>query len=185
MVNCFIALNVSYEDTLLNDSTVPIIFYWDGISDIQEDIKSNEHFMDMLNRKCLSVEKYSKAIISLCYINDDNSHEYGDYTISIEEILPFEDIKDNDFMFGYVSEILLKLYKKVFKMEYVRNDIDDLNFKVEMRDIIKKIREYLGRPISNETILNYILSQLDEQFKLSEKNKTWLIEKVKLIFEES
>jgi len=48
MVECFVAINVTYNDILLNDSVYPIIFYWDGESDILNDIKSNENFLKMI-----------------------------------------------------------------------------------------------------------------------------------------
>lgn len=183
MVECFVAINVTYNDTLLNDGPYPIIFYWDGESDIINDIKSNDNFVRMIYKKCLNVRMYSDSFINLSYINHEALNVYSEKRISIEELFSFDEL-DNDFMYGYITEILFDLYNKVFKEEYKRNDLDDLNLKFEISDIIKKIKEHIKRPISNETIINYVRSQLDERYKLEYKNKDWLIEQVHNIIEE-
>jgi len=87
-------------------------------------------------------------------------------------------------MYGYVTEILFDLYKKVFKEEYNRNDLDDLNLNFEIKDIFNKIKEHVNKPISNETIINYIRSKMNDIYKLKQKNKDWLIEKIQNIIEE-
>jgi len=183
MVECFVAINVTYNDILLNDSVYPIIFYWDGESDILNDIKSNENFLKMIERKCFNIESYSDSYINLSYINNESENIYSEKQFQIEDVFPFEEI-NNDFMYGYVTEILFDLYKKVFKEEYNRNDLDDLNLNFEIKDIFNKIKEHVNKPISNETIINYIRSKMNDIYKLKQKNKDWLIEKIQNIIEE-
>ena len=68
---------------------------------------------------------YSESFVNLSYINHESSDVYSDKQISVEELFSFDEL-NNDFMFGYATEILFDLYNKVFKEEYKRNDLDDV-----------------------------------------------------------
>ena len=183
MINCFVAINLSINDKLLNDNKFPIVFYWDGQSDIVKDIKNNGNFMNMITSNCFNIHSYSDAKLYLTYINDD---KFDEKVMDIEEMFPFEEITtDTNFMLGYICDILLELYGKVFKNDYPRNDLDLIDFKYEIKDMTKRIQDYyINKSVTSDTIINYVYSQMNEKDKLIQKNKDYLIKTMKNIIEE-
>lgn len=182
---CFVAINiVSSNNTIENPNSWPIIFYWDGESDIISDMKANENFMTLIHDNCLNETEYDAAKISIIYINNIKELQYKTEELLIQDFIPF-DVIDSAFPFIYVTNILYDLYEKVYHESYpiLNNDYEHINESIV--DMFKMIKEGVKRPVQNETIINYVSSQLIEQTKLSPQNRKYLIEKITEIIKES
>ena len=56
-----VAINITQFDKLLNNSTVPLLFYWNGESDIINSLKEDELFISFIKetiRKMPSMRKW-------------------------------------------------------------------------------------------------------------------------------
>ena len=59
-----VAINITQFDKLLNNSTVPLLFYWNGESDIINSLKEDESFISFIKERCMNIENYTKCKIS-------------------------------------------------------------------------------------------------------------------------
>lgn len=182
---CFVAINiVSSSNTIENSNSWPIIFYWDGESDIITDMKSNEKFMTIIQDNCLNETEYDSAKISMIYINNIQELQYKTEELPIQEFIPLDAI-NSMFPFRYVTMILDDLYEKVYHESYPiwNDDYEHINESISI--MFKMIKEGVHRPIQDETIINYIASELSERTKLSTQNRKHLIKNISEIIKES
>lgn len=185
-VDTFIAININCDNHKINSNDgIPIIFYWDGKSDMREDFKNDPSFIDKVYDGCFNRDAYDCSYLSLVYVdNNVKDHKFKVDKINIQDLFPFENIwgyLNVDFIYQYPNEILKDLYYKIYKEEYkTEYNINSLEY---LKDIFSKIMEYEKSP-SVDTILNYIITQLDDKTNLMSKNKQWLIRKTKELIEE-
>lgn len=183
---CFVAINiVSRLNTIENTNSWPIIFYWDGESDVIADMKADEKFMNLINSKCLNESEYDHAKISMIYINNISELQYKTVEIPIQEFIPLETI-DLLFPYKYVIPIFEDLYEKVYHETYpLLSDDSYEQIKETIQNIYTLIKNGINRPIQETTVINYIASTLGEQTKLSTENRKFLTNKISEIIKES
>ena len=183
---CFVAINiVSSNNTIENTNSYPIIFYWDGESDVVADMKSDEKFMTLIQDNCLNETEYDGSKISMIYINNIKELQYKTTEIAIQDFVSLDTV-DSLFPFRYVTPIIEELYEKVYHESYpiLANDSYE-HIKESIIDMFKLIKDGVKRNIQNETIVNYIASELIERTKLSPNNRKTLINKISEIIKES
>ena len=184
MVSTFIAMNiVCDEHNIDSNGGLPIIFYWDGKSDMKEDFKNDISFIDMVYDSCFEYDIYENSYLALVYVdNNVKEHKFKTEKIEIQKLFTFEYISGflkSNFIYTYVNDILKDLYYKIYKTDFTEYVEDS---KECLKNMFDKIMEYEKSP-SVDTILNYILTKLNET-NLSEENKRWLIKTTKEIIEE-
>lgn len=186
--NCFIAINIISKNldvnNILNPGGIPIIFYWDGVSDIIDDIISNDNFNDIINTYILNPNQYDKSFINMIYINDTENDTYNtSKRIPIQDLYKLND--SHEFYLSYLKTSILNLYKRIFKEEYkFDDDIENIDIKNDINKIFNKIKEE-NPDILDNTIFYYILNDINENTKLNFENKRFLINKLKEIVKKS
>ena len=184
MKESFVAINIiTDKNQLLNVGDFPIIFYWDGESDILNDMKNNEVFRNIIFTECLKdINSYTSSRIALLYLNNVKETSYEAKHIEIQNlytlsnIASFKSVWDN-----YVFGILRELYKEVYKKEFIVETQDNA-FETKLLLIpylYKEIRACTNKELSNNTITNYILMKLTEDKILSKENINYIINYLK------
>jgi len=186
-LDCFISINIIQDKIIINPDGVPIIFYWDGQSDMIEDFINDEKFSSILKENILSdKKKYDTTYLSLIYVSTlNNRTSFKTKKISIQQLYKLKDL-NNNIVNEYLDDIFFDLYEMIFKEQYseriLREEQSDEN---SIKDIYKLVKENSKKKVSEETFINYVLSKLNDNTKLSIENKNFLIEKLKDIIRES
>ena len=81
------AINVVCNGKLINRNSVPLLFYWNGETDLIEDIKNNIDFMQWLEDEEIltNINNYLNSHIALFYFKS-HDEDYQDQTINIQEL---------------------------------------------------------------------------------------------------
>ena len=65
-----VAINITQSDKILNNSSVPLLFYWNGEQDIISSLKQDDAFFSFIKEKCMNIDNYVKCRISYFYFNN-------------------------------------------------------------------------------------------------------------------
>ena len=81
------AINVVCNGKLVNRNSVPLLFYWNGETDLIEDIKNNIDFKQWLEDEEIltDINNYLNSHIAFFYFKS-NDEDYQDQTINIQEL---------------------------------------------------------------------------------------------------
>lgn len=184
----FISLNIVDNDNkCLNNSGIPIVYYWNSNDELLESMKSQEGFKDNISKLCFNEKLYPISKIKYIYIINPDIKEYKTGEVNIQDLFKLEEIED-DFYYKYVLDILKSLYTNVYKKEYDYNEdntyIITPTAEEEIIDLYKSIVGGVKREISLKTVITYIQKTLSENTKLSKNNIQFLIDKLTNIIEE-
>lgn len=183
----FVAINIIVKDKenfskIVNE--YPIIFYWNGESDMVEDFITDESFT-VLVQKVYQTGLYENAFIRIEFVNGKDL-KYNETSYAVQDLFPLEKITDiitGNFKFNYIKDIFLSLYKIALKEEYKSEY--PLESQVIIKDLYDRIKNGITKPVSKETIVNYIREQLIEKTYLSKENINYLISLLEYIIKES
>ena len=180
MNNC-VAINVIADNKILNKNGVPILFYWDGKSNVIDEIKGQKVFMDFIKSKTLTVENYAySAMTYFCFTEDENNNweeKYNEKVIYMQDLFPLSEQSDDELAMSYVLNINIDLYNKVFASEYKK--VSSSN-KTNVKGIYDNIKSKYGTRVTPVTYVEYIRSELVKNYgKLSKENLNYIIDKLK------
>ena len=160
------------NNKILNPSNYPILYYWDGNNQVINEILNNKEFSQYINDKIINLDNYS--FTKLYIIDYDlDSENYNQQIVDIQELYSLSINNYNDLAYQYLYNIFKKLYNISIKKEYKPTDndtyIDDI---IEIYTLLKnKFKER----ISVETLKQYIISQLQQEYKLNKNNIDYII----------
>lgn len=167
----FIKTDDKNNSICLSPSNYPILYYWDGRETVFEAMIEEIGFIELLTTQYFTLENYSNISIYMNEYNLDNN-EYSQEILDLQSKLPLTlDILQN-LSYTYIETILLDLYKISLKEDYkllVESHIDNI---INIYTILKD--KYKER-ISQETLKQYILSQLQQKYKLNVSNCNYVI----------
>ena len=180
MNNC-VAINIIADNKILNKNGVPILFYWDGKSNVIDEIKGQKVFMDFIKSKTLTVENYAySAMTYFCFTEDENNNweeKYNEKVIYMQDLFPLSEQSDDELAMSYVLNINIDLYNKVFASEYKK--VSSSN-KANVKGIYDNIKSKYGTRVTPVTYVEYIRSELVKNYgKLSKENLNYIIDKLK------
>jgi len=163
-----VALNITYNNTLLNPTNVPILFYWDGVGNLFDCIIKDPKFTDIIKEKCFNFEMFSKSKITCFYFKDD-TEEYTEFESDIQDILDI----NSELSYEFMIKICLKLYKVSMKSEF--NNFNKLENDELIKDIYLQIKSKYKKKFNNESFLNYVRSELQTQYNINNHNSDIII----------
>lgn len=181
MTGNFIAINITTYDRIFNNDGYPIIFYWDGESDMIKDIKNDPDFYNIVKDNCLNrSNNYTGSFLKIIYVNNFGDHiSHKEETIPIQDLYPLEKIEDSYLWIGHVFSILTNLYKDVYKKDFVNSE--SYNKTLLIPYLYKEIRACTNKDLSNDTITNYIMMELNDSGEFSQRNIRYIINYLKNI----
>jgi len=187
MRDSLVALNiVSENNILLNNTNVPILYYWDGENNIKDSIIIDEEFKNYIFSKVINIEYYSNTKIHYFYFKYDNDNEsYNEDTIVIQDLFKLSDLPDNNRIF--YKEYLLNHFKFLYESAYHENyseDISIIGIDDAILDIYDKIQEKYPKRVIKSTVVNYIRSELQKKDELTMANTDWIISQLENLLNE-
>lgn len=184
--NC-VAINILKKtddgSVVMNKHGMPILFYWDGETDVLEDMQSKDEFVSLL-KNIINITNYTNISIAYLYFMEDADNEfeevYNDKVIDLQDWMPFSKL-EHEFAYSYIKNIMFDLYKKVFGNEYEKSNKDSLEtVYVYMYTAIK---EKYAQRITKITFIEYIRTEIVKMNTgLSKTNIDWLFNRLNEIF---
>ena len=158
-----VAINITQFDKLLNNSTVPLLFYWNGESDIISSLKEDESFISFIKERCMNIDNYTKCKISYFFFkyNEDNE-EYNQQIDDIQDVFQIDSNKI--LILEYLTTIFKKMYNDFLKTRYS----GDIMFNTDdtVLEIYSRIQEKFPNRFVKESVLNYVRSELKKKYGL-------------------
>lgn len=170
---------------LLNKTGVPVLYYWDGESDMSENFLNNDKFREIIDMECFNMKFYSKSEIGYFLFEIDGDNEkYNDKFLNIQDIFALDKMTDieNMFYIEYIKSILDKLYVMSMGKEYVGDLLEDENDKFIR--IYNEIQEKYPNRFIKTTFVNYVRSELLKTYELNQQNTEWIINKLEYILKD-
>jgi hypothetical protein len=168
---------IGTNNKILNKDGIPILFYYDEKSNIEDALFTNNSFIEYLNTVLFTIENYSDAKISYCFYNEVNGKDEYDYVIKeVEDWKPFSDISiklDEE----YIKQIVNKLYRKIFETEFVWT----MNFTIDITNFYNAVITKYPERFSSLTFIQYVRKELSK-YDLKQHNVEYIITKLKSIF---
>lgn len=182
MRDSLVAFNIAHENVLLQNSAVPFLFYWNGENSIEDEMKKDDQFYELLQDKCFNATDYTKTKISCFYfVYDEETDEekYQEYKINVQDIFLFRDMKEDHSLFYkvYLLYHMKKLYGNAFKKIYENDEDGD----EVIRDIFNKIQELHPDRFSMESLCNYIRLQLQKHEQMNADNIEYVLDNLRNI----
>lgn len=171
-----VSLNIiSSTGKLLNHSNVPILFYWDNDDEttLENKIFEYKDWQNYIEDVCLNIKEYAESKISYFKYNiKSESIEQNTFNIQHYYLLQNSD-RGKKLSLEYLVAIFKYLYKYALKEEY--KESEDQSYIDIIIDIYHILKERNQKKILPETVRNYILSELQQKYKLSVKNMDYVL----------
>ena len=93
-----VTLNIfDIDNKILNKSTAPLLYYWNGETDILDDLRKDEHFLKANEPLFISPEKYIEIMVSYVYFkyNDEGEETFEENTVNIQDIIYLDKFNSN------------------------------------------------------------------------------------------
>ena len=156
------AINVVCNDKLVNRNGIPLLFYWNGETDIIEDIGTNIDFMQWLEHEDIltNINNYLNSHIAFFYFKS-NDEDYQDHTIDIQDLYNLDAL--SELKLELLVECTYYLYNKSFPE---RNGMHlSGTLEQQCKDAIKMILDKYGERLSIESCRNAIRAYVQEHYK--------------------
>ena len=156
------AINVVCNDKLVNRNGIPLLFYWNGETDIIEDIGTNIDFMQWLEDEGIltNINNYLNSHIAFFYFKS-NDEDYQDHTIDIQDLYNLDAL--SELKLELLVECTYYLYNKSFPE---RNGMHlSGTLEKQCKDAIKMILDKYGERLSIESCRNAIRAYVQEHYK--------------------
>ena len=156
------AINVVCNDKLVNRNGIPLLFYWNGETDIIEDIGTNIDFMQWLEDEGIltNINNYLNSHIAFFYFKS-NDEDYQDQTINIQDLYNISEL--SELKLELLIECIHYLYTKSFPE---RNGMHlSGTLEQQCKDAIKMILDKYGERLSIDTCRNAIRAYIQEHYK--------------------
>lgn len=176
-----VAINITQSDKILNNSSVPLLFYWNGEQDIISSLKQDDAFFSFIKEKCMNIDNYVKCQISYFYFKYNNDEE--EYNQQIDDI---QDVFQIDCNKNLILEYLITIFKKMHG-DFMKSKYEtEIMFNTD--DIIAEIYDHIQKKFPNrfvkESVLNYVRSELKKKYGLNNTNTEKVISYLENIIKE-
>jgi len=162
-----VAINITQTDKLLNLTTVPFLFYWDGEDNIETALTHDEKFLNFIKERCMNISLYVKCKLSYFYFKYvSDKEEYNQQIVDLQDVFTLD--LNKAFILDYLITIFKKMHQDFLKSQY-NNDImfDTSDIIIE---IYEKIQEKFPNRFVKESVVNYVRSELKKTYSLNVKN---------------
>lgn len=168
-----VAINVTQIDKLLNSSTVPFLFYWNGEDNIDTALVNDENFLSFVKEKCMNINSYTSCKLSYFYFKYvDNKEEYNQQIVDLQDVFTIQ--LNEAFMLEYLITIFKKMHVDFLKVKYssdIMFDTSDI-----IIEIYNTIQEKFPSRFVKESVVNYVRSELKKKYSLNSQNTNFVID---------
>ena len=106
-----VAINlIDIDGKLLNKTSVPLLYYWNGVSDVEDDLRNDETLCKYCNTLFINPEKYLDVLISYFYFtySDDETENYNESTKDFQDTVYLEKFNSLHIVRHYILQHLLQ-----------------------------------------------------------------------------
>lgn len=169
-----VAINITQFDKLLNNSTVPILFYWNGEGDIIDAITQNESFMNYIKERCMTINNYTKSKMSYFFFKYDSEdkEQYSENVSNIQDVFAIN--LNEPFMLEYLITIFKQMHGDFMKAKY--DDQTMFNTSDVVVEIYDTIQQKFPNRFIKESVVNYVRSELKKKYLLNDINTNSVID---------
>lgn len=176
--------NIDNQNILLQQNTVPMLFYWNGEGTIQDSLVKDKNFVNIIIELCVNSDKYTSSSISYFYFSYDenDSEKYQEANYNIQDLFSLEFL-DNEYHYDYsiiAKSYLYKIFQSLYKQSMKKDFESDDDFLFDNAQSIKRmyddIQNKYKQKFIKESCLNYVRSELMKVYQLSNKNSNMIIE---------
>ena len=176
--------NVDNQNILLQQNTVPMLFYWNGEGTIQDSLVKDKNFVNRIIELCVNSDKYTSSSISYFYFtyDENDSEKYQEANYNIQDLFSLEFL-DNEYHYDYsiiAKSYLYKIFQSLYKQSMKKDFESDDDFLFDNAQSIKHmyddIQNKYKQKFIKESCLNYVRSELMKVYQLSNKNSNMIIE---------
>lgn len=155
------AINVICEGKIINRQGIPLLFYWDGLSEIIDDIQRSIDFKQWLeDEEILTyIKYYLNSSVSLFYFRS-NDDDYQDATIPIQDLYSVNELAE--LRTSLLTECVYYLFNKSFPTD--KPLIHGLTAEEQCKNAIYKILEKYTGKLSIESCINAIRAYIQENY---------------------
>ena len=114
-----VTLNIfDIDNKILNKSTAPLLYYWNGETDILDDLRKDEHFLKANEPLFISPEKYIEIMVSYVYFkyNDEGEETFEENTVNIQDIIYLDKFNSNHIISYFLIKHFNELYTNSFEI---------------------------------------------------------------------
>lgn len=156
------AINVVCNGKLINRNGIPLLFYWNGETDLLEDIKSNVDFKQWLEDEEIltNINNYLHSHIAFFYFKSHDD-DYQDQTIDIQDLYNIDTL--TELKLELLVECTYYLYNKSFPE---RNGMHlSGTMEKQCKDAMQMILDKYGERLNTETCRNAIRGYVQEHYR--------------------
>lgn len=188
MKESLVAINIVSKDRkLLNPTDVPLLLYWNDNSgrNIAEEFFYNDLSHNYVIKTCANIDLYTSAELNLFYFKDndgDGKEDYTEYKIEIQSLFELDKLSDVERVFykDYINKIFDYLYQCVFK-ESPNWSVEPWQWEEDIVNIYSSIKVKTPNKVNKTIVINYVRSELSQNYGLNLKNTDWIINKLENI----
>ena len=162
MRESLVAINIICNGKIINREGIPLLFYWNGETDVLEDIKSNGDFKQWLEDEEIltNMESYLNSHIALFYFKTHDD-DYHDLTCDIQNLYNLDTLSEfkNDLMFECVYYLYNKSFPERNGMHLAGNTVEQCKTAINM--ILEKYHD----KILPDTCKHAIRAYVQERYK--------------------
>lgn len=157
------ALNVICEGRVINKRGIPLLFYWNGQTEILEDIKKSEDFFTWLKEEEIitDINYFLHSHIGLFYYRE-NDEDYQEITVDVQDLYSLDQLLSlkNNLML----ECTYYLYNKAFPNRDLGIQIFEDPIEQSSAYIKAILKKYQGK-ITEQTCIMAIRGYMQERYK--------------------
>jgi hypothetical protein len=162
MRESLVAINVICNGKIINREGIPLLFYWNGETDVLEDIKENIDFKQWLEDEEIltNMESYINSHIAFFYFKT-HDEDYHDLTCNVQDLYNLDTLIEfkNDLLFECVYYLYNKSFPERNGMHLAGNTLEQCKIAIDM--ILEKYQD----KILPETCKNAIRAYVQEHYK--------------------
>lgn len=162
MRESLVAINVICNGKIINREGIPLLFYWNGETDVLEDIKSNIDFKQWLEDEEIltNMDSYLNSHIAFFYFKS-HDEDYQDMTCDVQDLYNLDTLIDfkNDLIFECVYYLYNKSFPERNGMHLAGDSLEQCKTAIEM--ILEKYKD----KVLPETCKNAIRAYVQERYK--------------------
>lgn len=179
-----VAINlIDIDGKLLNKTSAPLLYYWNGVSDVEEDLRNDKSLGEYCDTLFINPEKYLDVLISYFYFtySDNDEENYNESTKDFQDILYLENFNSSHIVKHYILQHFLNLYKTSLKMEY---SSDITNVDDTIIDIYNSLKSKFKTRITKKTVVNWVRSVLIDTNHFNIVNSNYIINELETILKD-
>lgn len=179
-----VAINlVDIDGKLLNKTNVPLLYYWNGQTDVISDLQNDKQLAEYCELLFINPEKYLDVLVSYFYFTyDENGGEnYNDNIMQFQDIVYLENFNSAHIVKHYILQHFLNLYKTSIKSDYSDDNNEATSVNETIIDIYNILKNRFKTRISKPTIINWVRSVLLDTNHFNTRNSDFIIKTLEQI----